>query len=329
VRSNKNRQGWIIGIDGGGTKTQAAIGDLSGHVAAVATGDSANPLSRPWADVEETIRGLIQELLKRANIGKEEVDALYIGLGGADRPAVSSKIESAFAREWQGRLFIDNDAVAALYSGTWGKPGVVLIAGTGSIAYAVDHNNRRYRVGGWGYLLGDEGSGYDLGRQGAIAVLRAFDGRGEATLLTSLMLAHYGLAAPDELIAQIYGSENPRKELGVCSRIVEHAANQGDAVAMNIISHSAHSLVEMVEACHAKLGEALPVVLAGGLLTTETRMRQELRKIASFAMCTPTVPPVIGALVAGMRRVGHQLDQEGIRQLQLSQGDGEGSNVDE
>lgn len=329
MQSSKQEQGWIIGIDGGGTKTKAAICDRSGRVAAIVTGDASNPLSRPWYEVEITIRHLIEELVRRAAIQNSCVDAIYMGLAGADRPAVSAQIEASFGQEWQGRLFIDNDAVPALYSGTWGEPGVVLIAGTGSIAYAVHRSNRRYRVGGWGYLLGDEGSGFDVGRQGAVAVLRAFDGRGEATALTQLMLDYHGLKAPDELIAYIYGSDNPRKQLGDCSRLVEEAANQGDEVALRIIHQSARSLVELVDACHAKLGEELPVVLAGGLLTAETRVRRELLGLASFSICTPSVPPVIGALVAGMQRLGRQLNPDGIRQLQMLQGDGEGSNVDE
>lgn len=329
MQLSKKEQGWMIGIDGGGTKTTGAICDSTGRVAAIVTGDASNPLSRPWPEVEKTIRHLIKELTRRVAIEESRVDAIYMGLAGADRPAVSAKIEAAFQREWQGRLWIDNDAVPALYSGTWGEPGVVLIAGTGSIAYAVHRDHSRYRVGGWGYLLGDEGSGFDVGRQGAIAVLRAFDGRGDATALTPLMLGHYGLTSPAELIAHIYGSDNPRKQLGDCSRLVEEAASQGDEVALRIMEQATHSLLELVAACHAKLGEELPVVLAGGMLAAETSVKRKLMEMATFAILTPTVPPVMGALVACMQRLGRPVNADVIRQLERLQGDGEGSAVHE
>ncbi|MFX3839205.1 BadF/BadG/BcrA/BcrD ATPase family protein, partial [Streptococcus suis] len=93
----------------------------------------------------------------------------FIGLGGADRPAIREKLHASFAEVWQERLRVDNDAVPALYSGTWGQPGIVLISGTGSIACALTSRGARHRVGGWGYLLGDEGSGYDLGKKAAMA----------------------------------------------------------------------------------------------------------------------------------------------------------------
>ncbi|EST54781.1 N-acetylglucosamine kinase [Brevibacillus panacihumi W25] len=329
MQSNKQRKRWVIGIDGGGTKTRAAIADTRGQVAAIMTGDASNPLSRPWTDVEQTLRELIEALLRSVEAGSEDVAALYLGLAGADRALVANQIASAFGQEWQGRLFVDNDATAALYAGTWGEPGIVLIAGTGSIAYAIDRHEQRHRAGGWGYLLGDEGSGFDLGKQAVVAVLRAFDGRGEATSLTEALLAHFAIRSPVDAIALIYGSPNPRKELADCSRLVEQAAQEGDAVAKRIIQHAAASLVELVLACQRQLDEPLPVVLAGGLLSADTSLKRELEKKASFELCPPVVTPVVGALVAGMRKIGLLPDGEVIEQLRKTQAVQEGSDVDE
>jgi len=329
VQSNKQRKRWVIGIDGGGTKTRAAIADTRGQVAAIMTGDASNPLSRPWTDVEQTLRELIEALLRSVEAGSEDVAALYLGLAGADRALVANQIASAFGQEWQGRLFVDNDATAALYAGTWGEPGIVLIAGTGSIAYAIDRHEQRHRAGGWGYLLGDEGSGFDLGKQAVVAVLRAFDGRGEATSLTEALLAQYAIRSPADAIALIYGSSNPRKELADCSRLVEQAAQGGDAVAMQIIQQAAASLVELVHACQRKLDEPLPVVLAGGLLSTDTSLRRELEKTADFELCVPVVSPVVGALVAGLKKIRILPDGEVIEQLRKTQAVQEGSDVDE
>ncbi|MDR5000354.1 BadF/BadG/BcrA/BcrD ATPase family protein [Brevibacillus sp. FSL K6-0770] len=309
---------WFIGIDGGGTKTKAAICDERGQVQTIATGDSSNPLSRPWAEVEATLKQLVTTVCQEARIRDEEVSGLFIGLGGADRPFVREKIDAAFAEAWQERLFFDNDVIPALYSGTWGQPGIVLISGTGSIACALTSEGVRHRVGGWGYLLGDEGSGFDLGKKAAAAVLRAHDGRGEPTVLTELFLAHYHVSSQEELIAFIYGDDNPRMQLARASELVEQAARQKDRLANGLIREAAAALCELAHACLKKTQEALPVVLAGGVLAQDTLVRQRVLAEASFPVVIPEVSPVIGALVAAMTRAGHRVDESVAEQLRES-----------
>lgn len=317
MQSNKEKK-WFIGIDGGGTKTRAAICDETGHVLAVVEGGASNPLSRPWSEVEHTLGACISSVCEQGRVCPADVDGLYIGLGGADRPRVKAMIETAFADSWQERLSIDNDAVAALYAGTWGSPGIVLISGTGSIAYAVTKQGTRHRVGGWGYLVGDEGSGFDLGRKAAIAVLRAHDGRGQETLLTDLFLAHYGVERPDELISLLYESSNPRMDLAQTSALVERAAVLGDPIATELIRQAADALIELARTCLAKGNEPLPVVLAGGLLTAETSLRRQFLEKAPFATVIPTVSPVIGSLVAAMTHSGCHVNEAVIRKLRAS-----------
>ena len=284
----------------------------------IATGDSSNPLSRPWAEVESTLKQLVTTVCQEAQVRHEEVSGLFIGLGGADRPFVREKIDAAFAEAWQERLFFDNDVIPALYSGTWGQPGIVLISGTGSIACALTSEGARHRVGGWGYLLGDEGSGFDLGKKAAAAVLRAHDGRGEPTVLTELFLAHYHVSSPEELITFIYGDDNPRMQLARASELVEQAARQKDRLANGLIREAAVALCELAHACLKKTQEALPVVLAGGVLAHDTLIRQRLLAEASFPVVIPEVPPVIGALVAAMTRAGHPVGERVAEQLRES-----------
>ncbi|MDF2680672.1 MAG: N-acetylglucosamine kinase [Brevibacillus sp.] len=309
MQSNKEQQ-WFIALDGGGTKTRAAICNASGRIAAISVGDATNPLSRPWEAVVNTIRELVLDVIHRAGIEESVVSALYLGLAGADRPEIKDRLQEAFTAEWGERLLLDNDAVSALYAGTWGGPGIVLIAGTGSIAYAVTAEGQRQRTGGWGYLIGDEGSGFDIGRRAAAAVMQAADGRGKMTALTDLYLAHFGVNRPEELIARIYGGNNPRKELADTSTLVEKAASFGDEIATELIGHAADDLVDLTSASLRKAGSSLPVVLAGGLLTADTMLRREVLRRAWFATKIPTVSPVIGALVAAMRRAGWNIDAE-------------------
>jgi N-acetylglucosamine kinase-like BadF-type ATPase len=307
VRSSEKRR-WFLGIDGGGSKTTAAVCGADGRIAALAMGEGSNPLSRPWPEVEETLRALIRDCLRQAGAAAHEVEGLFFGLAGADRPQVQTMIVNAFQAEWGERLQIDNDAVAALYSGTWGGPGIVLIAGTGSIACALTADGSRHRVGGWGYLVGDEGSGFDLGRQAVAAALRAFDGRGEATTLTGMLVSHYGVDTPDQLIARLYGSPNPRRELAGAAILVDRAAAAGDAVAGRLVRQAAASLLELAETCLAKAGERLPVVLAGGLMAADTMLRRAVLELARFEAVVPAAPPVTGCLAAALMRAGRPLD---------------------
>ncbi|CAI8894002.1 glucosamine kinase [Brevibacillus sp. IT-7CA2] len=315
---SSNGEKWFIGIDGGGSRTRAAICNEAGQVQAIVVGESSNPLSRSWGDVESTLRQLIDTVRIKAGAKEEEVAGLFIGLGGADRPQIKERIQDAFADEWGERLLIDNDVVAALYAGTWGQPGVVLLAGTGSIACAFSKEGARHRVGGWGYLVGDEGSGFDLGKKAAIAVLREYDGRGESTVLTRLFMDHYGVVRPDELINLIYGGSNPRMELAKTSRLVEQAATLGDPVANALIMQAVENLLELADACLKKVQEPIPVVLAGGLLTAGTILQEQLVARASFQTILPAVSPVVGALVAAVTRLGLAVDEKMAEQLRVS-----------
>jgi N-acetylglucosamine kinase-like BadF-type ATPase len=309
VQSSK--RGWI-GMDGGGSKTVAALCDEQGDVLARAQGDSANVMSRSWPEVERTLRELIDELLRQSGMAAEQVAAVCLGLAGADRPETKSLLQEAFGPLFGERLLIDNDAAVALYAGTWGEPGVVLIAGTGSIAYGMTKEGARHRVGGWGYLLGDEGSGFDLGRSALASVLRAHDGRGESTMLTELVLGHFGLRSPAELIQLVYGADNPRKLLAEASQVLLAAAEAGDALSLRLVEQAAAELVTLGLTCLKRVGERQPVVLAGGLLTADTLLRQRVieRLSAHAETRIPAHPPVVGALVMALRHTGIAIDQQ-------------------
>ncbi|CAM5795555.1 N-acetylglucosamine kinase [Brevibacillus borstelensis] len=321
MQLNKARR-LFIGMDGGGSKTKAAICDETGEIVGFAVGEGANPLSRPWPQVENTLRQLIDELIVQAGGTADDVEGIFLGIAGADRPEVKGWIESAFGPSWGGRLHIDNDAAGALYSGTWGGPGIVLIAGTGSIAYALTPAGERHRVGGWGYLLGDEGSGYDLGRQAVIAVLRALDGRGAPTLLSELLNRHFGIDLPDQLIARLYGSPNPRKDLAEASVLAEKAAACGDEAAIRCINQAARSLLELVETCRTRTSSSMPVVLAGGLLESDTMLRRRLLEMARFDVIIPQATPVSGCLAAALLRAGLPIDEQMKKRLAGKQTEG-------
>ena len=158
--------------------------------------------------------------------------------------------------------------LTALVAGAGEQSGVVIVAGTGSIAYGVDASKRACRAGGWGYLLGDEGGGYWIGRAALSAVVRAFDGRGPATRLTELVLAEMHLATPSDLIHAIYDRGLQRPLLAGLAAVVQEAMLAGDAVASDILARAAEELVGAAASVVTRLGmrgDVFPTILAGGI----------------------------------------------------------------
>jgi N-acetylglucosamine kinase-like BadF-type ATPase len=158
----------------------------------------------------------------------------------------------------------------ALVAGVDDDPGVVIIAGTGSIAYGRDAAGRTARAGGWGYLLGDEGGGFWIGRAALSAVVRHFDGRGPATLLTELVLEEMKLSSPTELIHAIYDHGLPRRSIAGMASVVQRAHEAGDAVASEILDRAATELTSAAASVIKRLdmrGDEFRIVLSGGIFT--------------------------------------------------------------
>jgi N-acetylglucosamine kinase-like BadF-type ATPase len=193
-----------------------------------------------------------------------------------------------------------HDAHIALAAGTEAREGIVLIAGTGSVAYGRDASGGEDRVGGWGYLLGDEGSGYEIGRRALTAVLRQFDGRGPQTALTELVLNAYRLPEPTALIPLVYGEQASREQVARAARLVFEAAAMGDAVAQSLLEHAAGELASHVVALLQKMNftaQRVHVVLAGGLFFADSPLQGLLAaRLPEHVELRPGQPPVLGAL---------------------------------
>jgi hypothetical protein len=187
---------YVLGIDAGGTKTVCLLAEGNGRVLAQSRGGGANLQASGELEVEKVLHRLMEETLGQHDV---RPDAICLGIAGVDRPTDSQAVQGIMRRiGFKARVVVVNDALIALVAGAGDQPGVVIVAGTGSIAYGVDGNRRACRAGGWGYLLGDEGGGFWIGRAALSAVVRQFDGRGPATRLTDLVLAEMRLATPRE-----------------------------------------------------------------------------------------------------------------------------------
>ena len=178
----------FIGIDGGGTKTSAVAADERGTVLGQVTAGPTNPNGDDIERIRTVFHTIKQQLTPFVSDWEDAV--VFAGIAGVIHPVIHRKVSACLREVFSGvaRLDLDHDGMNALAAVTYGDPGVVQIAGTGSLTFGLGKQGKRCRIGGWGYLIGDEGSGFDLGRRALIRVMKAYDGRGPATGLTELAL---------------------------------------------------------------------------------------------------------------------------------------------
>jgi len=228
------------------------------------------------------------------------------------RPEDRAVMQTWAAERFPGAtVAVVTDAQLVLAAGTPAGWGLALISGTGSLAYGEDAAGRNARAGGWGYLLGDEGSGYAIGLAALRAVMRAADGRGPATALTAAVLAHWGLQQPQELVRHVYRPELGRTEIAALAALVDAAAGQGDAVARALTAEAGRELALAVQAVARQLAftGAVPCAVAGSVLVKGQAVATAFRAAAvelglQLEPFTPVAEPVWGAirLAAGNRR---------------------------
>ena len=256
----------VLGIDAGGTKTVCLLADEDGHVLAEAHGSGANLQSAGELEVEKVLHQVMEAALAQHDVRPA---ATCLGIAGVDRPGDAEAVRGIMRRiGFKTRTLVVNDALVALVAGAGDEPGVVVVAGTGSIAYGRNAAGQAARAGGWGYLLGDEGGGFWIGRAALSAVVRQFDGRGPATLLTGMVLQHMHLASPTELIHEIYYRDLQRHTIAGLAALVQDATDAGDAVAAQILVRAGGELAAAAASVITRLGmrgEAFPIVLAGGI----------------------------------------------------------------
>ncbi len=316
----------VIGVDGGGTKTVAVLADASGREVARALGAGTNLQTVGAAVVRDRLSGLFEAILGGVT-GAATVRAVAVALAGVDRPAdipvattaILDGITAARMRSpgvsWSlpsGLPTVVNDAVAALAAGAETLDGVVVIAGTGSIAFGTCRGVRA-RAGGWGSILGDEGSGYALGYHALRAVARAHDGRAPETGLTGAILARLGVPSAPDLIATVSAPGWGVAETAGLAPVVVKAAENGDPVAVALVDEAAAELalaaVAVIDALPFDPDHHLPVVQAGGLWGASARLREQFaarlgQRTANARPAVLTAEPVLGAVWIARRDAG-------------------------
>ncbi len=316
----------VLGIDGGGTGVRALLADLDGAARGSGRGGGANPISRGVDAAVREIGAAVREAL--AGHDPAAVGSVVLGLAGSG--VYAGRGDAALA-ELLRSLGLDcpwrlaSDIEIAFAAGTPATDGIVLIAGTGAVAGGIQGGALTRQIDGYGWLIGDDGSGFWLGREALRAALAALDGRGPATALTTACCTAYGVPPGDPLptaralVQRAY--DDPPVALAALATAVVDAATDGDAVAAGILDRGADLLVDAVQAAARGLPVTVPagpVVLVGGILTGVAAVRDRVSAGVLARTGLPTtlgLDPAAGAAWCAIRALGGVPDPAVHRRL--------------
>lgn len=299
-------QPYVLGVDGGGTKTVACVAQRqSAGLVECGRGSagSSNLVAADSAAALEELGRAIREACSQAQCAVGQLDAACLALAGSDRPVVREQIQLWAQGMGLHRVQLVHDAAPILAAGTPGNWGIALISGTGSFAFGRDVQGQVARAGGWGAMLGDEGSGYWLAREALRAVTRQLDGRGPVTALTECLLAALQVQEPRELPLRVAAMS--RGQLAALAPQVVALADRGDAVARELTESAAGELAKLVMCLAERLGwtsHEFPLALSGGLLLNHPQFVGQLQLGLERHAVVPSAiqlvsDPVQGALV--------------------------------
>lgn len=305
---------YVLGIDGGGTSTMCLLADENGRIVAQAEAPASNHRKADLRVARESIttgvRAVMDSLGADGARRPPRVAAVCAGLAGVDTKedvAVLSRMLSEIV--CTDHLRVVNDGEIALYGALEDNPGVLVISGTGSIVWATTAGGDRLRVGGWDYILSDEGSGYSIGLRVVRAVAAAHDGRIQPTCLTGEVFRIFEAANFYELLDLIYHEEMRPQRIASLAPLADRAAAAGDAVASLVIEDAAKELAQLALSA-IRLAELsaipFPVVPAGGALRAggffSQCFREKLVSLVPGARITePRHSPAEGAILLALR----------------------------
>jgi N-acetylmuramic acid 6-phosphate etherase len=307
----------LLGIDGGGSATVAVVAAFEderlGRVLGRGEAGPSNPQVVGYAASMAALEAAVRDAFRDAGLSRCPAASACLALAGAGRDRERSEYERwAASRNLAAHFLQVHDALPVLAAGTDEGWGIAVVSGTGSLIYGADRAGRTARAGGWGYLLGDEGSGYWTTLESLRAAARAADGRGPATALQARMLAALDCKQTSDLVAAVYGSTRDRRELAALAAVTSAAAAAGDAVARSILGRAAEELSLGIAAVARELdlvGQPFPLALAGGVLSGCVLMRDLLTAQLQQEKLLPSSvrlveEPALGAAVLAAKAIG-------------------------
>ncbi len=302
---------FYLGIDGGQSSTSALIADGTGRILGYGKAGPCNHVSadEAAAKFKSVIGECLRQACERASISPVTTvfAAACLGFSGGikDKEAYSRALIRS------ENFKITHDAEIALSGATAGEPGIIIIAGTGSIAFGKGLAGNMVRAGGWGYVFGDEGGGFDLTRRALRSALQFEEGWGPPTQLREALLSAMGLATATEVLHAFYANDYPRAKIASLATIVDAAAKAGDAVAARIIRESAEYLASLVRAVYHQLfrqNEHVSIAYIGGVFRSSLILASTAAQIQRELGCRlipPQYNPTAGAVLEALRLDGN------------------------
>jgi N-acetylmuramic acid 6-phosphate etherase len=308
----------VLGIDGGGSSTRAwLVSTDSDNTVPVGVGEAAtsNPQSVGWAAALGNIDLAVRRAFRSAAVDRGPVDAVCLAIAGTGREVDRQRLQRwAEQQRLAETIITTHDADPILMAGTTEGIGVALICGTGSFAYGKNAAGETARAGGWGHVLGDEGSGYAIAVAGLRAAVHAHEGTGPATRLGEIFTQHLGIAAVEDLRDFTYGEGAGVRRTATLAPLVLAAVEDGDEVAISITDRAAADLARLVASVHRRLfrdstnDSDCEIALAGGLLTHTESLRERLQDHVeqngiAIARMALVKDPVAGTILLARRAV--------------------------
>src|SRR5215831_5836406 len=265
--------GFVIGVDGGGSKTTAVVVAEDLQVLGRSTTGSTNARSVGEDEASANLCEVIVDVLDYARLSLSEIAAMGLCLAGFDSEYDRPVPQRALRRlGYTGVAVLENDVVGAWAGATQMQPGVVVISGTGSTALGMNRRGQLRRTDGWDYILGDAGSGYDIGRTGMRLAMKSFDGRAAPTLLTEALKATYGIHGPEEMRKLVDSGPFGKMEIALFAQAVARVADAGDAAARAILAQAGKDLGEQALSVAYALRmqeEELLIAVVGGVFQSD------------------------------------------------------------
>ncbi len=308
IQMNESQQ-YFLGFDGGATKTSGAVVNSSGEVLSEKTGGPSNFQILGISQASGNIVEVAKMVLKEGRLEFSDIAGIFLGLTGAGRESDQERMKKGFVEYLiqHGlpipRVSVESDALAALEGAFPGKAGMILISGTGSILLAKDDNGKVMRTGGWGRFIGDEGSGYAIGKAGLTAYVKEYDGRGKKTAISELLSRNLGIQSPQSLVLKIY---HENFDIASATRAVLEAAADEDEVAKSIIEDAADELMAHIRAGISMIGAEIPLALMGSVISHENLLVTKLTNLISqelpaVRICRPEKSAAAGAALLARR----------------------------
>lgn len=298
---------YFLGVDGGQSSTTALIGDEGGRVLGMGRAGPCNHVAKPEGRSKfvNAIQGCLHAACSQAGLDSASIRFISACLGFSGGPEDKEPIlRDMLVSE---RMMVTHDALIALSGATAGEPGVIAIAGTGSITFGRNASGKTARAGGWGDLFGDEGGGFYIVRQALRAALRFEEGWGPLTSLRAILIEATGARDANEILHQFYTPEFPRPRVAGFAKLVDDAAANGDAIAREILNEAAQDLAIMAGSVRDQLfaaGETARVGYIGGVFRSPVVL-ERFRMLMEMEPGNQVGPPVYGPAAGALLEAYH------------------------